>query len=156
MNPKNRGGLLMNKVQMGLKMNLYANVSKFSKYRTQVAKEPFVVTLDALQGDVYCWSGNSNQYRTIDLDFYSKDQEGNFVPHGLIGNTFESLLRFAGEAKNYVDEQSAFKSLYAQYSLYSLNNDPSIIALREFLDAIPKSQPKCRICSKVYERCECK
>lgn len=57
-------------------MTLYANINQHSKYfHGQVAKEPFKIVLMPTS-DLYCWSGNQNQYRTSDLDFFIRTESG--------------------------------------------------------------------------------
>jgi len=95
-------------------MAIYANLNKFSQYASQVTNLPFIVHLDELSRDDYCWQGNSSQYRTIDLDFYFKSAEGDFIPHGLMGNNFKALCRFTEAVNDGIVKQLKSVDLYTK------------------------------------------
>ena len=137
-------------------MTLYANINATSKYYTsQCRPQPFEVQLDNESWDAYCWAGNNNQYRTSDLDFYCKNNDGTFVPHGLLESVTELLDRSLQQELDYVKAQLDNDELAMQDSLYERRDSSTFNAMRELLALIPDSPPVCRDCGRKYGRCEC-
>lgn len=136
-------------------MTMYAKVNQFSKYAPQATDVPFPVYLVDQTQSEYCWSGNSNMYRTSDLDFYFKQGDGQFRSHGIMRDTFDLMLRLAETSKQTVSKGLTSSDFSIRYNLYCLNREPSIIALRELLEIIPQSEPRCPRCSRVFAQCRC-
>ena len=137
-------------------MTLYANVHPQSKYASsQRRAQPFNVQLDEESSDTYCWVGNNNQYRTSDLEFYFKNNDGKFVPHGLLGTVTELLDRGLQEELDYVKAQLDEDELAMRDILYERRDSSTFNVMRELLALIPDSPPVCRDCSRRYGRCEC-
>lgn len=134
-------------------MELYANINKTSKYfPCQVSPKPFRVTLSGY-GE-FCWQGNSNQYRTSDLDFFTSPEPGKFLPHQLIVADLPLLFRITEAIRDSITEDLESKDLQTLGHLYELNEDSSIKALRRLLTLFPSQPPTCQICGKRYDRCE--
>ena len=137
-------------------MTLYANLNSTIKYYpSQHCAQPFNVQLDEESSDTYCWVGNNNQYRTSDLEFYFKNNDGKFVPHGLLGTVTELLDRGLQEELDYVKAQLDEDELAMRDSLYERRDSSTFNVMRELLALIPDSPPVCRDCSRRYGRCEC-
>ena len=137
-------------------MTLYANLNPTSKYYpSQHCAQPFNVQLDEESSDTYCWVGNNNQYRTSDLEFYFENNDGKFVPHGLLGTVTELLDRALQEELDYVKAQLDKDELAMRDSLYERRDSSTFNVMRELLALIPDSPPVCRDCGRWYGRCKC-
>lgn len=137
-------------------MVMYANVNTQRKYAaSQRRTQPFNVQLDEESSDTYCWVGNNNQYRTSDLDFYTRNHDGKFVPHGLLESATELLDRGLQQELDYVKAQLNKDELAMRDSLYERRDSSTFNAMRELLALIPDSPPVCRDCGRRYGRCEC-
>lgn len=136
-------------------MKSYANINKFSKYfASQAQQEPFEVSLMDIS-DEFCWRGNGNQYRTSDLDFYTKNTEGKFLPHGLLASDFPLLHRCLYILSEFIEDESKSESLGDLTGLYRLNDSPQIQLMKKIIDALPKSRPLCKQCRRNSEHCGC-
>jgi hypothetical protein len=138
-------------------MKAYANLNKFSKYfASQAQKKPFEVSLVDTP-DEFCWYGNSNKYRTSDLDFFIKESgsEDVFFPHGLLASDFPLLHRCLHIFSEFINEESKSESLGDLDNLFNLNKSPQVLLIKQIIDSLPKSRPLCKKCDCDARYCEC-
>ncbi len=135
-------------------MTIYANINQHSKYfNGQSTSKPFKVVLKNTT-DIYCWSGNSNQYRTSDLDFYV-EQDGEFHLSGLKINSTEDLVRCLDNHLTYLNDLSASKNLDDLEALYQENFSGITKTLQKILSIIPENRPRCATCENFATHCRC-
>lgn len=134
-------------------MNLYANINKASKYFPgQASPKPFKVTLEGY-GE-YCWKGNSNHYRTSDLNFFTSPEPDQFSPHTLIVEDLPLMFRISESLIKSITADLEENDLLTLAHLYELNEDNCIKSLRRLLALLPTQAPTCQHCGERYDRCE--
>lgn len=136
-------------------MTLYANINQHSKYfHGQVAKEPFKIVLMPTS-DLYCWSGNQNQYRTSDLDFFIRTESGEFIEHGLMGGIDAIAERMLCQMLPGIEEMSKHGGLLYQDQLFELRQTTTVQMMEEILKLLPIALPRCKTCGKTISDCYC-
>lgn len=134
-------------------MTIYANVVATSKYIAQRQQEPFRITLMETSHS-YCWSGNGNQYRTEDLEFFVIE-DGEYAPHGLlqlhggiVDRSLESLVSWAEKhatSQNLVDQDTAYR--FGQSNFFQI--------MERLRAIVPSEQPTCNRCREIARFCRC-
>lgn len=130
---------------------MYANVIKSSKYASQRADEPFQVRLIETS-DPYCWAGNDNKYRTGDLEFFVKTEEG-FAMHGLLRS--EVAVREVERTIAWADKMVKSGRIDDLDAVYREGQSDYFQAFKRLETLIPTSPPICDACNREYRYCQC-